>query len=135
MHLTKKSQTGRFMQNRIIWAALAALSVVTPAAAQECNKPLKLLAALPMTKWQGSDLVTVPVSINDTEKQFLLSTGGDYTQMTRAVADEFKMPVHKSKAGITAKDGTRSYDQVTAPKFAIGPAHMENSEIPVAPTP
>jgi predicted aspartyl protease len=125
--------TGFFMRAKVIWAALAVLCITVPASAQECNKSLRLIATLPMAQWRNSNLVTIPVSINGVEKQFLLDTGGYFTQISPAMADELKIPQHQGNAQMYAADGSVSRTEVAIHNFAIGPLHAEEYEMPVSP--
>ena len=61
-----------------------------PAGAQAaCNKPLRMLAHLPMTAQNG--VMTIPISVNGAAKQFVVDTGGVYSQLSAAVTDELKL--------------------------------------------
>ena len=90
------------------------------AAAEDCNKPLKLVATLPMTTLDGDGLVTVPVTINGVPKQFLFDTGGVLPQISSAVVDELKLPRLDSAMSFYAVDGTSSNKYTVIDKFRPG---------------
>jgi predicted aspartyl protease len=117
----------------IIAVLLSVCAFAPPAAAQDCNKPLKLISSLAMTDRGSNNVVTIPVSLNGVEKQFLLDTGGFFTQVAPSVADELKLSQTQRGIEIYASDGSVSRTVVFVPDFAIGPLHTKNYEIPVSP--
>jgi predicted aspartyl protease len=121
------------MRSKIILAALAILCVAAPASAEECNRPQKLIASLPMTDLGKDNVVTIPVSLNGIEKQFLFDTGGFFTQISAATADELKLKIRQGNIEIYATDGSVSRDEVFVPDFAIGPIHAKDYELPISP--
>ena len=70
-------------------------------------------------------------SLAGVEKQFLFDTGGYFTQVSPAVADELKLKRRESYIEIYGVNGSKSRSMVTVPTFAIGPVHGTNYEIPV----
>ena len=73
-----------FLASTLFCAATAAL------AADKCGQ-LTLFDTVHLTHTAGSDLV--PVVINGVTKNFLFDTGGYFTQVSRPVAEELKLPV------------------------------------------
>jgi hypothetical protein len=105
---------------KLILAALAALAIVTPANADDCNKPLKMLASLPLTTLSGDDRVTLPVTINGVPKQFLFDTGGLLPQISSTVVDELKLTRLDSAMTFYSVDGTVSNKYAVIDKFGLG---------------
>lgn len=75
---------------------------------------------------------TIPIQIGGIEKQFLFDTGGYFTQVAPATADELKLKRRQSYVELYGTDGSKSREMVTVPMFAVGPVHGSNYEIPVA---
>jgi hypothetical protein len=121
------------MKTKTILVTLAVLCLITPVSAEECNKPLKLFASLPMTDRENDDRVTIPVSISGVEKQFLFDTGGFFTQISPALVDELKLKKSEAYGLSSPVYGTSSQGSVFIPDFAIGPLHGENYRIPISP--
>lgn len=121
------------MRIKLAAAMLAALSVVTPATAQECNKPLKMLFSLPMTPMGRSNIMSVPVSLNGVDKQFVFDTGGMVLQMSPDVADELKLTRLESSVALYATDGTVTRKYVVVEKFAMGKFAPARIELQVSP--
>ena len=75
--------------------------------AADC-KPLNIVSILDMTPIDRGGRVTVPISLNGTEKNFLVDTGGVYPQVTAQVAEELKLPQHHSPVEFYSEDGSLS---------------------------
>ncbi len=68
------------------------------AEARSCSAP-ELLNTITMAPVAGSDLMTVPVTINGKQKQFLLDTGDDTTQVSEAMVRDLGLPEHTYMGG------------------------------------
>ena len=120
------------MRIKLVFAALAALAIVTPANADDCNKPLKLVTTLPLTPL-GDGVMTVPVTINGVPKQFLFDTGGVLQQVSAAVADELKLREFDSPLELYGVDGKISRKYTSVEKFGLGNLPGGRAELLVAP--
>jgi len=67
------------------------LALHTAAAAQTCTPP-SVADTVALNPVAGSGLMTVPVEINGTTKQFLLDIGMDHSEISQAAAAELKLP-------------------------------------------
>jgi len=109
------------MKYRAIWAsvALACASLFgAPAlAAEECG-PLKLFTSTKLVS-MGNRRV-VPVIINGAPKALLLDTGGYMSQLSRASADELKIPLHDSALKLADVSGNVFRSYVIADTLTLG---------------
>lgn len=79
------------MGNKIFAAIVALLGLSGTASAQTCALPL-LAASADLKPLPGSDLVTVPVEVNGTPKQFLLDIGTNPTEISQAAVTQIGLP-------------------------------------------
>ncbi|HXR95567.1 MAG TPA: retropepsin-like aspartic protease [Rhizomicrobium sp.] len=63
----------------------------TPAPTSTCSVP-SVTDTVDLKPVAGTDQVTVPVTINGTEKQFLLDIGTDHTEISATAARDLKLP-------------------------------------------
>ena len=71
-----------------------------------CNKPLRMVASLPMTI--DNQVVTVPISVNGQVKRFLVDTGGAYPQISAKIVEELHLEKKDSPLQLYGVDGTVS---------------------------
>lgn len=110
------------------------LACVWTSAAQAADcKPLNILSSLDMEPLGQSELMTIPISLNGAERKFLLDTGGVVPQVSAAVANELKLPQHKSNMELYAADGTLSNNSAVVREFAIGKLRAANMDVPLSP--
>lgn len=102
------------------------------AQAADC-KPLNILTSLDMTPLGQSGLMTIPISLNGSERGFLLDTGGVVPQVSSMVADELKLPQHRSNVELYAADGSLSSKAVLVREFAIGKLRATDMDLPISP--
>jgi predicted aspartyl protease len=100
--------------------------------AADC-KPLNIVSILDMTPIDRSGVVTVPISLNGTEKNFLLDTGGISSQVTPEVAEELKLPQHRSNVEFYAADGTLSQTAARVREFTMGKLRATDMDLQVSP--
>jgi len=100
-------------------------------AADSCSKPLVRVATLPFAEDRGTGRFTIPVQLAGVEKQFLFDTGGFFTQVSPATADELKLRRRQSNIELYGVNGAKSREMVTLSTFAVGPVHGSNYDIPV----
>lgn len=104
-----------------------------PASADDsCNKPLRMLASLPMTPLYTNGYVTIPVSFNGVQKQFLVDTGGFITQISSTVADELKLFKQDSPVELYGVSGDVSKKYTTVQDFALGRLHAPKLEVQIS---
>lgn len=69
---------------------LAIAQAASPARAADCSK-LQMLNSVKMRRLPNSDFFAVPMTLNGTEKTFLIDTGGSLNIILSAVADQLKL--------------------------------------------
>ena len=104
-----------------------------PAWADDCSKPLKMLASLPMTPIGSDGRVSVDILVNDTKQGFLLDTGGMFLMASSTLVDELKLPRLSSNYELFAADGTVSRDAARADSIQIGNLRAAHVEMQIAP--
>jgi predicted aspartyl protease len=100
--------------------------------AADC-KPLNIVSILDMTPINRSGMVTVPISLNGTPKDFLVDTGGIYPQVTSKVADELKLPQHRSPVEFYAADGSLSRTAALVHDFTMGKLRASDMDLQISP--
>ena len=73
----------------------------------------------------------VPVTINGTEKQFLLDTGGAMTQISAAAAEELKLPKVESDVKMLDLYGNASTYAAMVDRFILGRLGDKNTRLPI----
>lgn len=79
------------MRNQMLMALVALLGVNGPAVAETCGLP-SLADTVDLKAVPGNDLMTVPVAINGTPKEFLLDVGTDPTEISQAAVTQLGLP-------------------------------------------
>jgi hypothetical protein len=79
------------MIRHIFMVSAAMLALDTAAMAQSCSAP-SVADQVDLVPVADSNLMTVPVEINGTQKQFLLDIGTDHTEISAAAATELRLP-------------------------------------------
>jgi predicted aspartyl protease len=77
--------------SKLLAAFVALLGLSGAASAQTCALPL-LAASADLKPLPGSDLMTVPVEVNGTPKQFLLDIGTNPTEISQAAVAQLGLP-------------------------------------------
>ena len=99
--------------------------------APECK--LHRVASLPMTA--AGTVITVPVSVNGIEKNFLVDTGGYVSSVNQRVADELKLTPHEIMFNrirdVSGKDATQ---YVWADTFKLGAMEARKFDLMVSAT-
>lgn len=112
--------------------ALLAACLATGARAQDCAP----LATVKMNHAEpGSEIRTVPVSINGVQKQMVLDTGGAITQMSRRTIDELNLPLRRSGAKVFDINGRVSSRFTLIDKFGFGHLERDKAALMVWPEP
>ena len=100
--------------------ALAWLHPKPALAADAANCSLKLVNTVPIKMTHEDRRAIVPVTINGTQKQFLLDTGGYATQISAAAAEELKLPETESGGRMLDLYGNASSRAAVADSFVLG---------------
>jgi predicted aspartyl protease len=83
----------------------------------------------------GSEIRTVPVSINGVEKQMVLDTGGAITQMSRRTIAEMNLPLRRSSAKVFDINGRVSSHFTLIENFGFGHLKRDKAALMVWPEP
>lgn len=113
-----------------ILLALAPLVSTGAGAADTGACSLKLVNTVAL-KHDNAFRPLVPVTINATEKQFLLDTGGAATQISAEAADELKLPTTESTIKLLDLYGNASTRAVKVDMFVLGRLGDKNTRLPV----
>lgn len=76
------------------WSAALALLALTTASADaaDCVPNLRILTSVPMQSTADRTVMVVPVTIDDSNRKFLLDTGGRISQLSRATVQALDLP-------------------------------------------
>jgi len=98
-------------------------------------KPLQLINSIKMTTNPARSRFYVPVTINGTQKNFLLDTGGGLTQISGDAAKELKLKETYTRLVSEDLYGHVSNKAFRVETFDLGSQRGENFKIQMAPTP
>ena len=110
---------------------LMALACLYPGLAKAADCPLKLVNSVPIAMAAEGRRVLVPVTINGTQKQFLLDTGGAFTQISAEAAAELKLPQLESGIKMLDLYGNASTRAAKADTFVLGHLRDRNTQLPI----
>ncbi len=119
---------------RIVTVFLATamlLSLLADGAAADCG-PLKMIASITMTPAADKRQELVPVKVAGMPVQMLLDTGGVYSEISGATADELKLPVQTGNFDLYGVSGA-STSLFTAATLEIGSLKADKAALVVDP--
>ncbi|HKU63998.1 MAG TPA: aspartyl protease family protein [Rhizomicrobium sp.] len=119
------------MHRAAIALLLVWLAPSTAIAAETASCSLKLVNSIPITMAAGGARPLVAVTINGTQKQFLLDTGGYATQISATAAEELKLPVTESYVKMLDLYGNASTQAVRVDTFVLGRLGDRNIRMPI----
>ena len=119
------------MRRTAILILLALLCPRAAAAADAANCNLKLVNTVPIHMAHEGRRAVVPVTINGTQKPFLLDTGGAMTQISAAAAQELKLPATEAEVKMLDLYGNASTTAVKVDSFVLGRLGDKNTRLPV----
>jgi predicted aspartyl protease len=111
--------------------ALAWLHPNATFAADTASCSLKLVNTVPIKMAHEGRRAIVPVTINGTQKQFLLDTGGYATQISAGAAEELKLPVTESDVKMLDLYGNASARAAIVDTFVLGRLGDKNTRMPI----
>jgi predicted aspartyl protease len=111
-----------------VFAAIAALAFPCTAQAADCK--LELGDSIQMIR-SPSGQSLVPVTINGDPADFLLDTGGFYTQVSKHVAEKEKLPTRQGNFELFDMTGNISRDQAMIHDFRLGRRKGPDISLPV----
>ncbi|HEX4637055.1 MAG TPA: pepsin/retropepsin-like aspartic protease family protein, partial [Rhizomicrobium sp.] len=114
-----------------ILLALAGLCPRTALAAEAAGCTLKLVNTVPVKLAYEGRRAVVSVTINGKQEQFLLDTGGAFTQISATAADELKLPETESYGKMLDLYGHASTRAVKVDSFVLGRLADKNTRLPV----
>ena len=115
-------------------AVLLAVLLPSAAYAADCGK-LKPLTLIHMTRFGDGLQERIPVTINGTVKSFVFDTGAFFTQVSRPVVEELKLPVRQGRIQMFDLAGNISRDQASIHEFIVGNMHGADQVLQVMPNP
>jgi len=110
---------------------LMALACLCPGLAKAADCSLKMVNTVPITMAAEGRRVLVPVTINGTQKQFLLDTGGAFTQISAEAAAELKLPQLDSGIKMLDLYGNASTRAAKADTFVLGRLGDRDTRLPI----
>jgi predicted aspartyl protease len=113
----------------IFVSVLLACACAQPAASADCS--LKLVNTVPIKMAHEGQRVVVPVTINGTQKQFLLDTGGVVTQISAAAVEELTLPQVDSDVKLLDLYGNASTDAAKVDTLVLGRLGDRNTRLPI----
>jgi predicted aspartyl protease len=120
------------MRSFAAWSVLVIAVLSGAARAESTCPPLTLVASVAM-RVGDDDRAYVPVRIGDSQKSMLIDTGGFFTEMSQAAADELKLSTRHSGLQLIGVAGD-STDVVARAPFAIGNLRAASMDFMVMPS-
>jgi len=97
---------------------IGCLSGASPADAKECG-PLKRLASADLVA-QSENRLVIPVTVNGSPRQFLLDTGGIFTQIAPSAVTNLQLPIQTGAEPVYDVSGRMSSAYVKVASFSLG---------------
>lgn len=119
------------MRTRLLMAAMLLAALPGTGFAADCK--LQLLDDIHMTRAAGGLRELVPVTINGEQKKFVFDTGGFYTQVSRPVVEELKLPTRQGRIQMYDLAGNISRDEASIKQIDIGHMRGNDRALPVSP--
>lgn len=110
----------------LVWLAPSAANAAEPASCA-----LKLVNSVPLTMAAGGARPLVAVTVNGTQKQFLLDTGGAVTQISAEAAEALKLPVVDSPVKMLDLYGNASSRAAKVDSFGLGRLADRDAVLPI----
>jgi predicted aspartyl protease len=120
------------MRNAVPGFFVLALAFASPATADECSKPLSLVASVDMVPVKDDRAVLIPVTLNGKAKLLLVDTGGALTEMSPEVATELALPRQRTAMQLYDVSGLMS-DQYVHSNVQLGRLTSDDMAFMVAP--
>jgi predicted aspartyl protease len=128
------------MQNTL--AALMRLPVLlvllflgTPAMAADCVPSLRILTSVPMQSTSDHTVMVVPVTIDSSNRKFLLDTGGRVSQLSQATVQALDLPLRVTDQRLIDLAGNISDAKTTVRRLIVGAREQKGVLLGVAPNP
>ncbi len=125
------ARPGRTFQRITMLVFTSALAWLPASMAQAADCSLKLVNTVPIKMAHEGRRALVPVTINGTEKQFLLDTGGAATQISAAAAQELKLPKVESDIKLLDLYGNASVNAAKVDTLVLGRLRDRNTRLPI----
>jgi predicted aspartyl protease len=115
----------------IAFVFLSGLAWLPASMAQAADCSLKLVNNVPITMAHEGRRALVPVTINGTQKKFLLDTGGAATQISAAAVEELKLPRVESDVKMLDLYGNASTYAAKVDSLVLGRLGDRNTRLPI----
>jgi predicted aspartyl protease len=106
-----------------------------PASAADCVPNLRILNSVPMQSTSDRTVMVVPVTVDSSNRKFLLDTGGPITQLSRSTVRALDLPQRSGEQRLFDLTGNVSDSKTTVRRLIIGSAERRNVLLGVAPNP
>jgi hypothetical protein len=114
--------------------AIAALLCPSGAWGADCG-PLKLLNTIAMAPFGSTDVMVVPVTINDVAKGMIFDTAASETQISHLTAEELKLPMRHWRTESRDVNGHASREVATVQALAFGNMRRQGVTLRIWPDP
>ena len=115
---------------------LALLFLGTPAMAADCVPNLRILTSVPMQSTSDHTVMVVPVTIDDSNRKFLLDTGGRVSQLSKATVQALDLPERvTADQRLIDLAGNVSDTRTTVRRLIVGAREQRGVLLGVAPNP
>jgi predicted aspartyl protease len=114
-----------------IACGFACLCLACPGAAAAADCSLKIVNTVPLTVAANGRRVFVPVTINGTQEQFLLDTGGALSQISAPVAKSLNLPIGENHLKMLDLYGEAATDVARIESFGLGRLKARDISLPV----
>lgn len=116
-------------------AMAAMLLSSTLAQAADCVPNLRILSSVQMQSTSDHTVMVVPVTIDSSNRKFLLDTGGPVTQLSRATAQALDLPERESGQRLFDLTGNISSTKASVKRLIVGAREHRDLLLGVAPNP
>ena len=108
----------------------------TPAQAADCVPNLRILTSVPMQSTSDRTVMVVPVTVDSSNRKFLLDTGGRVSQLSKATVQALDLPQRVSAdQRLIDLAGNVSDTKTTVRRLIVGAREQRGVLLGVAPNP
>jgi hypothetical protein len=122
----------------VCWPAAAFLLALfaAPAQAADCLPSLRILSSVPMQSTSDRTIMVVPVTIDSSNRKFLLDTGGRVSQISRSTLHALDLPERMSEdRRLVDLAGNSSNTNTMVRRLIVGAREHRGVLLGVAPNP
>ena len=109
--------------------------IAAPAHAADCVPSLRILSSVPMQSTEDHTIMVVPVTIDSSNRKFLLDTGGRVSQISKSTAQALDLPERATEDRLIDLAGNISNTKTTVRRLIVGTREHKSVLLGVAPNP